>query len=37
MQDVGKDALLSQHKKKPAASRFGGRCIGVQLTAGFVC
>jgi hypothetical protein len=37
MQNVGKDALLSQLKKKPAASSFGGRCTGSKSATGLVC
>jgi hypothetical protein len=37
MQDVGKDVLLSQRKKKSAASGFGGRCIGSTSVMGLVC
>jgi hypothetical protein len=37
MQDLGKDALLSQRKKKPAASSFVGRCIGSTSPTGLVC
>jgi hypothetical protein len=37
MQDVSKDALFTQRKKKPAASGFGSRCIGSTSVTGLVC